>query len=177
VAPDEIERVVQRMARLSDKTGGIIQRVNAFAHRCIATHPHRGAEQVQWTRMQARVMVQAKELLLEHVVNNLLANALTRAARSAAPERVQVAADALGQMARLSVADNGPGVAPEAREHIFNAFSSTHEGGMGMGICRAIVEAHPGRIEVDSDPVLGAVRFTVWLPLTRPAPPHSEEMP
>lgn len=195
IAPGEIERVVQRLARLSDKTGGIIQRVNAFARRrelvlapvdlsrfvrrCIATHPHRGAEQVQGTRMQARVMVQAEALRLEHVVNNLLPNALTWAARSAAPARVQVAVDALGQRARLSVADNGPGVAPEAREHIFNAFFSTHEGGMGLGlaICRSIFEARPERIEVDGDPVLGAARFTVWLPLTRPAPPHSEEMP
>ena len=195
IAAEEIERVVQRMARLSDKAGGIIQRVNAFARRremalapvdlshfvrrCLATHPHSGAEQVQWTSMQASVVVQADELLLEHVVNNLLANALVWSARSAAPARVQVAVDAQGEMARLSVADNGPGVAPEAREPIFNAFFSTHEGGMGMGlaICRSIVEAHHGRIEVDNDPALGGARFTVWLPLTPPAPPHSEEIP
>ena len=75
-------------------------------------------------------------------------------------------------MAMLSVADNGPGVPPESRDHIFNAFFSTHEGGMGMGlaICRSIVEAHHGRIEVDSDPALGGARFTVWLPLTAETP-------
>ena len=195
IAPEEIERVVQRMARLSDKAGGIIQRVNAFARRrelalapvdlsrfvrrCLATHPHSGTEQVQWSSMQARVVVQADELLLEHVVNNLLANALAWSARSAAPARVHVAVDAQGEMARLSVADNGPGVAPEAREQIFNAFFSTHEDGMGMGlaICRSIVEAHHGRIDVDNDPVLGGARFTVWLPLTRPTQPLPEEIP
>ena len=66
----------------------------------------------------------------------------------------------------------GPGVPPESRDHIFNAFFSTHEGGMGMGlaICRSIVEAHHGRIEVDSDPALGGARFTVWLPLTAETP-------
>ena len=79
---------------------------------------------------------------------------------------------AQGPMAMLSVADNGPGVPPESRDHIFNAFFSTHEGGMGMGlaICRSIVEAHHGRIEVDSDPALGGARFTVWLPLTAETP-------
>ena len=197
IAPEEIERVVQRMARLSDKAGGIIQRVNAFARRrelalapvdlsqfvrrCLATHPHSDAEQVQWASMQAHVVVQADELLLEHVVNNLLANALAWSARRPAPARVQVAvsADAQQQMARLAVADNGPGVAPEAREQIFNAFFSTHEGGMGMGlaICRSIVEAHHGRIEVGNDPLLGGARFTVWLPLTPPAQPYPEETP
>ena len=195
IAHDEIERVVQRMARLSDRAGGIIQRVNAFARRrelalapvelsrfvrrCVATHPHSAAEQVQWTNMQAKVVVQTDELLLEHVVNNLLANALAWSARRAAPARVHLAVGTEDGMARLSVADNGPGVALEAREQIFNAFFSTHEGGMGMGlaICRSIVEAHHGRIEVDSDPVLGGARFTVWLPLTPPTHPHSEETP
>lgn len=193
----EIERVVQRMARLSDKAGSIIQRVNAFARRrelalapvdlsrfvrrCLATHPHSGAEQVQWAHMQAHVQVQADGLLLEHVVNNLLANALVWAASGSAPARVRLAIDTdpQNQMARLVVADNGPGVAPQAREHIFNAFYSTHEGGMGMGlaICRSIVEAHHGRIDVDNDPVLGGARFTVWLPLTRPDPTPPEENP
>ena len=197
IALEEIERVVQRMARLSDKAGGIIQRVNAFARRrelvlapvelsrfvrrCLATHPHSGAEQVQWVNMQAKVVVQADELLLEHVVNNLLANALAWSSQSTAPAQVQVAvdADAQGQMARLAVTDNGPGVAPEARAHIFSAFYSTHEGGMGMGlaICRSIVEAHHGRIEVDRDPLLGGARFTVWLPLAPPAQPYPEETP
>ena len=197
IAMEEIERVVQRMARLSDKAGGIIQRVNAFARRrelvlapvdlsrfvrrCLATHPYSGAEEVQWANMQANVVVQADELLLEHVVNNLLANALAWSARSATSARVQVAvsADAQQHMARLAVTDNGPGVAPEARGQIFNAFFSTHEGGMGMGlaICRSIVEAHHGRVEVDNDPVLGGARFTVWLPLTPPAQPYPEETP
>ncbi|MDZ7937522.1 MAG: ATP-binding protein [Rhodoferax sp.] len=48
-----------------------------------------------------------------------------------------------------------------------SAFYSTKEGGMGMGlaICRSIVEAHHGSIAVDQDPVLGGARFTVSLPL------------
>ena len=85
-------------------------------------------------------------------------------------------------MAGLMVSDSGPGVKEEDQAHIFNAFVSLKEGGMGMGlaICRSIAEAHHGRIGVDRDPVLGGARFTVWLPLAdepgRPAtavPPTS----
>jgi two-component system sensor histidine kinase DctS len=73
-------------------------------------------------------------------------------------------------MAVLSVADTGPGVSEEAQATIFNAFVSSKEGGMGMGlaICRSIVEAHHGRVEVSRDPLLGGACFTVRLPLAKP---------
>ena len=194
IALDAVVPVVARMARLSDRAGAIIQRINAFArqrelvlapvelarfvHHCIVTHPRSStAVQVRWTGTPDQAVVLADELLLEHVAHNLLANALAWSARgTTGPACVQVAVatciQAQGPMAMLSVADNGPGVPPESRDHIFNAFFSTHEGGMGMGlaICRSIVEAHHGRIEVDSDPALGGARFTVWLPLTAETP-------
>ena len=74
-------------------------------------------------------------------------------------------------LAVLSVADTGPGVSDDAMATVFNAFVSHKEGGMGMGlaICRSIVEAHHGRIEVGRDPVLGGARFSVFLPLARVA--------
>lgn len=189
IALDDVVPVVARMARLSDKAGGIIQRVNAFARqrelqyqrfeltgfvrRCVATHTtnmplHEVAVQVLPSR--GAVWVQADDLLLEHVVTNLVANALGWAARGERqPGQVRVwtqAATELG-MAQLCVADSGPGVSESDAEHIFNAFFSTQDGGMGMGlaICRSIVEAHHGRIEVQRDDELGGARFVVWLPL------------
>jgi two-component system sensor histidine kinase DctS len=197
VSAEEIERVVQRMARLSDKAGGIIQRVNAFARRrelvlapvdlahfvqrCIASHPRADAVRVEWSAAPADVWVQADELLLEHVLNNLLANACAWSVRCGEAPRVRVtlaSAPAPG-MASVSVADNGPGVAEADREQIFNAFFSTQEGGMGMGlaICRSIVEAHHGRIEVGRDEELGGARFTVWLPMAPGAALQSKETP
>ena len=209
IALADVVPVVARMARLSERAGSIIQRVNAFARRrelvlapvglaqfarrCIAAHPGNGNgkvngngdSRVQWLPggTQDSVVVQADALLLEHVAHNLLANALAWSGRGSGPARVQVAVGtrtgAAGTMAVLTVADNGPGVPPEEREQIFNAFFSTHEGGMGMGlaICRSIVEAHHGRIEVDSDPALGGARFTVWLPLAPSAPLQPKETP
>ena len=81
--------------------------------------------------------------------------------------RVQITVNADHRLAGLVVSDSGPGVNEEDQAHIFNAFVSLKEGGMGMGlaICRSITEAHHGRIEVDRDPDLGGARFTVWLPL------------
>ena len=88
--------------------------------------------------------------------------------------RIWLDADPARQQVGLHVADNGPGVHEDDREHIFSAFYSTKEGGMGMGlaICRSIVEAHQGRIEVSRDRVLGGACFSVWLPLSDPPAPQ-----
>jgi two-component system sensor histidine kinase DctS len=72
------------------------------------------------------------------------------------------------QQIGVCVADSGPGVPPEQRGTIFDAFASHKPGGMGMGlaICRSIAEAHHGRIEVADSPDLLGAKFTLWLPLT-----------
>ncbi len=186
----EAEPVVERMARLSDKAGGIIQRVNAFARRrelsrqvldlatfvkkTTASHAHGVGTTVLPLPKEGALWVLADGLLLEHVLANLVANAHDWAARGNHPPQVRVwlDVDPHRQQAALHVADSGPGVAPEDREHIFNAFFSTKDGGMGMGlaICRSIVEAHHGRIEISHDAELGGARFSVWLPLAHPEP-------
>ena len=70
------------------------------------------------------------------------------------------------RMAYLSVADNGRGVPPEARERIFEPFFSTKETGLGLGlaICQRIVELHDGSISATSR-LGGGTIFTVMLPL------------
>lgn len=186
IALSDIEPVVTRMARLSDKAGGIIQRVNAFARRrelsrqvldlalflkkATASHTQTSGTTVLPLPQEGALWVLADGLLLEHVVANLVGNAQDWAARGPRqpPQvRVWLDVDPTHQLAALHVADSGPGVAPDDREHIFSAFFSTKDGGMGMGlaICRSIVEAHHGRIEVSQDAELGGARFTVWLPL------------
>ena len=182
---DELEPVVERMARLSEKAGGIIQRVNAFARRrelsrqrldvalflrrTVGSQPEVPGVGLTLQTGDEPAWVDADEMLLEHVVNNLVANAQDWAPRSERPPHVRVWLEHhLGeQRLALCVADSGPGVPEDERPHIFSAFFSTKDGGMGMGlaICRSIVEAHHGHLDVSRDPQLGGARFSVWLPL------------
>ena len=67
-------------------------------------------------------------------------------------------------MTEVTVADTGTGLAPEIAEQLFQPFITTKTHGMGVGlsICRTIVEAHGGKIRAESDPGRGtAFRFTL----------------
>jgi len=64
----------------------------------------------------------------------------------------------------VTITDSGPGIAPEDRERIFESFHTTKGGGLGIGlsICRSIIEAHAGRLWADANHPRGAVlRFTL----------------
>jgi two-component system sensor kinase FixL len=67
-------------------------------------------------------------------------------------------------MLAVSVADTGPGIAPELMSQLFQPFVTNKRHGMGVGlsICRTIIEAHGGQITVESNPAGGTIfRFTV----------------
>jgi signal transduction histidine kinase len=70
-------------------------------------------------------------------------------------------------MIRVDIADNGPGIPEDVLPRIFDSFFTTkHAGegsGLGLGICRRIIDKHQGRIDVVSRP--GGTIFTVWLPI------------
>ncbi|MDL1870712.1 sensor histidine kinase KdpD [Deltaproteobacteria bacterium PRO3] len=104
--------------------------------------------------------------LLEHAVSNILLNA---ASYSPPGTVITVELRARLGFAVLSVADQGPGIPKEMREHIFEKFyrvPGTPAGGTGLGlaIAKSLVETHGGRIEAGETPQGGA-EFSVWLPL------------
>jgi signal transduction histidine kinase len=72
----------------------------------------------------------------------------------------------------LDLIDNGCGMNADTREHIFEAFYSTKPSGSGLGLptARKIIEAHGGRIGVESEPGRGT-RFTIQLPVPARLPP------
>ncbi len=72
-------------------------------------------------------------------------------------------------MVCIEIGDNGPGIAHDDREKIFEPFFSRKKGGTGLGlfVTQSIVQHHHGRISVSSEPGAGA-RFRVYLPIARP---------
>ncbi len=122
----------------------------------------------------------ADRIQIEQVLFNLMRNALeamgdgeaTASGGAGVPpyrELVVAAGAADPGTVEVTVADTGPGLAPEVAGRLFEPFVSTKPGGMGVGlaICRTIVEAHGGRLWAEPKPGGGAVfRFT--LPAARP---------
>ena len=105
---------------------------------------------------------------MRQVVFNLLSNAVKF---TPAGGSVVVATARVDGEVQVSVADTGPGIAPEDQERIFEEFQQTDVGvrqregtGLGLALSRRLVELHGGRIWVESEPGRGS-RFVFTLPL------------
>ena len=101
---------------------------------------------------------------IQQVLINLIRNAI-EAMHDSPEKRLMIATRSIdSQMVEVSVSDTGPGVPPAVRERMFEAFNSSKDTGMGLGlsICRTIVEAHGGKIGAAERPGGGTVfRFTL----------------
>ena len=113
-------------------------------------------------------LVQGDERRLRQVVFNLLSNAVKF---TPAGGSITVATERVGDEVQVSVADTGPGIAPEDQERIFEEFQQTEVGvqqregtGLGLALSKRLVELHGGRIWVESEPGRGS-RFVFTLPL------------
>jgi C4-dicarboxylate-specific signal transduction histidine kinase len=110
----------------------------------------------------------ADRVLLEQVVMNLIMNAL-QAMHTMPPAQRVVTLSTAQEGARLlvRVEDCGTGIAPEVANKLFEPFFTTKKDGLGLGlnICRTIVEGHGGRLVAENGDTGGAV-FTVYLPIS-----------
>jgi two-component system sensor histidine kinase KdpD len=120
-------------------------------------------------------LVRGDEVMLEQVLSNLLENA---ARHTPAGTAVEISAGAAGDALEVAVRDHGPGFPAGEETRVFEKFhqarpESAQSGfGLGLAICKAIVEAHGGTITADNAPGGGAeFRFTLPLPARETAAP------
>jgi len=183
---EELRKAMEKCRDQAKRAGSIIQRlrgmlrhpVPALAEQDLNEVAHAALELAQPEAREAGVSlelapgaalprVRADRLLIEQVALNLVRNAID-AVHGLADERRRVTIatglDAHGD-AELCVADLGEGVPEEARARLFDAFVTTKPGGLGLGlaICRSVVEAHGGRVRHEPNAPRGT-RFSFALP-------------
>jgi len=123
-------------------------------------------------------IVLANRTSMEQLLQNLIGNAIKY--RSDAPPRIHVSAEEYDDGWRLTVGDNGIGIDMAYAERIFHVFQRLHprgryEGtGIGLAVCKRIVETYGGRIGVDSTAGAGS---TFWFTLPTAQPPRTQEAP
>ena len=115
--------------------------------------------------------VRADRILVEQVLLNLARNgieAMAQDPRPKAPLTISVSVSDDSSQAVVKVADRGHGIAPETAANLFQPFFTTKAEGMGMGlnICRSIIEFHQGRLWFEANPEGGSI-FSFSLPMGR----------
>ncbi len=140
--------------------------VNCDAAVEMAVSNLRGMMEEYGARVQCAPLpaVMGTDIMLVQLFQNLISNGIKY--RSAEPPRISISAERLGEVWTFSVRDNGVGIDARYREYIFGVFkrlqSGQHAGtGMGLAICKAVVERLGGRIWIAEDEGPGTlVRFS-----------------
>jgi C4-dicarboxylate-specific signal transduction histidine kinase len=177
---DEAQQALERIVGASKRAGAVIDRIRAIVNKA----PPRKSrldlneaieECVALTRSEVMKngislhtafapdlpLVEGDRIQLQQVVLNLIFNASEAMSIGDAQQRdltITTETDTSGG-ALVRIKDSGPGLAPEHIDHLFDAFYTTKPGGMGMGlaICRSIVEGHGGRLWAAPNSPRGAV--------------------
>lgn len=197
ISNEDLLIALDKTAKQAHRAGQIIQRIRSFVKRSepnrmaadVATMVSNAMElaDIELRRHHVRLShyiaarlpeIMVDPILIEQVLINLMKNAaesieqahLPTARRSVelrvVPKQIEDQA-----VVEFSVLDTGRGLSPEVMGRLYEAFYSTKAEGMGIGLklCRSIVESHQGRMEAENlyngDEVVGC-RFTFWIPVT-----------
>ena len=179
---DQVRQAMNLAVQQTLRSGEIIRRLRAFVARGeLARQPESVAKLIE--EASALALVGAKErgikmliginpdlpmamvdrVQIQQVLLNLIRNAL-EAMEDSTIRELSVETSAKDGQVQVSVADTGGGIPPEIEAKLFQPFVTTKQEGMGIGlsVCRTIVEAHGGRLWVEANPGGGSVfRFTV----------------
>jgi PAS domain S-box-containing protein len=182
---DDVRRATQRIASEGHRAGDIIKSVRALAGKSgpemteldinaairevlilVRSEFHRHDVAIEVDLASGLEPVMADRVQLEQVILNLLMNGIEAMSTGKHQQRilrVSSRIDGVGSVV-VAVEDSGPGLAPEARDHLFEAFFTTKAEGLGMGlsICRSIVNAHGGRLWTSARSPHGTIfQFTI----------------
>jgi two-component system sensor histidine kinase KdpD len=184
-----LDRLVRNLLDMTRLESGAVQLQKEW-------HPFEEIVGAALTRLESRLnghhvrtnfppdlpLVLSDGVLMEQVLINLLENALKFTPPSTA---IELSATASDHELVFGIADRGPGIPPGDEQRIFDKFyraGPAREGGVGLGltVCRGIIEAHGGRIWVEKRPGGGAVfRFTLPIEQAQPTiePEQAERHP
>jgi len=196
ISQDELLGALEKTSKQAQRAGQIIQRIRSFVKRSepnrtrsdVLTIVNESLElaEIELRRFNVRLVrhiaddlpeLMVDRILIEQVLVNLLRNAAEsiEAAQRLAPERnveLRVARSRFEGKEGLefSVQDSGNGLAPEVMARLYEAFFSTKAEGMGIGLslCRSIVESHRGRMTAENlynGLTVSGCKFLFWLPL------------
>jgi len=197
ITQEDLLTALEKTARQAQRAGQIIQRIRSFVrrsepNRTLSDVTLMVAEAVELAEIELRrrnvrlshyVAARLPKLLvdpilIEQVLVNLLKNAaesIEHARRSAPHRSVELRAvpkQVDGQpVVEFSVVDSGQGLAPEVMDRLYEAFFSTKVEGMGIGLnlCRTIVESHQGRMQAENiynGADVSGCRFSFWIPVS-----------
>jgi PAS domain S-box-containing protein len=184
--PEDVLAVMQKASFQAERAGKIIRRVREFVKK---SEPRRSAVKladvledalgfadIDARRIGIRIvadvepelpLVFADRIMIEQVLLNLVRNGLDAMADTVPDQRVLVVRVRRfgASTVEVAVIDRGHGISQEGRERLFTPFYTTKAEGMGMGlnICRSIIEFHDGRLIVDANPEGGTI-FAFTLP-------------
>jgi two-component system, LuxR family, sensor kinase FixL len=185
VDTERVRDALDRSAVQALRAGDIIKRLREFVAKGETQHAHEepavlleeaaalalvGAKE-QGVRVSLRCDRDLPDILvdkiqIQQVALNLVRNAI-EAMESSSRRELVLTVDRQGDFAHFSVADTGTGINPEIAAHLFQPFVTSKVNGMGVGlsICRTIIEAHGGRISANPNAGGGTV-FEFTLPFT-----------
>lgn len=189
--PQVLVPTLEKIGQQSQRAGQIIRRVHDFIRK---SEPRRAPCQIatviedslgfieadankHHTRIECTLapdlpVLSADRLMLEQVLLNLLKNGIEAMADTAPSLRLlTVTAKHLGDAIEVRICDRGQGFTDDIAGQLFTPFFTTKQEGMGMGlaICRSIIEFHHGRLWAEANPGSGST-FTFTLPISQLMP-------
>ncbi|MGE5468593.1 MAG: PAS domain S-box protein [Ignavibacteria bacterium] len=185
---DEIKSALLKSANQAQRAGRIIHRIYDFVRRSerksepcdleAIVEEALGLVDADARRAGVRISVamgrlpavQGDRVLIVQTLLNLVRNGIDAMADTPTEQRtLTIAAEADGAGLRIDIADRGCGISPESAKRLFDPFYTTKADGMGIGlnICRSVIEAHRGRLWFDANPGGGSI-FHIQFP--RPIP-------